>query len=448
MKLELRWRILALLALVGYGAIAVALLLLALRSPVLLVLWTLTTLGVLYGAWLVFSGEGQRHKRGVVLLIVLAIFWVAELVLIAREPGNIRTIVGIGVVSVVYTLIVSILRKQYWKSLRRSNTMAKSTASFKKPYLVINPKSGGGRATKSHLADHARKLGITAIVLNKGDDVEALARKAVNEGADVLGVSGGDGSIGAVAKVAIEHDLPIVVLAGGTRCHFARDLGLNPKEINDGLAGFSGVERRVDVGEINGRIFLNNASFGMYADIVDSPDYRDNKLAVSRAVLKDLASGKKPGYKLSFAHNGTKYTNAVQILVGVNQYKTISLLDLGERDQLDEGALQVTVITKLTDELVKQLLKVFSIDFSGGVDRAEGVEQWNTKEFKVTDGSKLVVGVDGEREEYSSPVVIQVKPKALRIYVPAEGKRSRPKKAASLGLVRRLWQAVMGAEVR
>src|SRR5690606_33418510 len=106
---------------------------------------------------------------------------------------------------------------------------------------------------------------------------QKLARQAIQDGADVLGISGGDGSIGAVAKVAMEYDVPLVVLPGGTRCHFARDLGLDPRYLVDGLDGFKGVERRIDVGDINGRVFLNNISLGAYADIVDHKEYREQK---------------------------------------------------------------------------------------------------------------------------------------------------------------------------
>lgn len=447
MKLDLRWRILAILALLGYGAIMFLLLVLVLRNPGLLALWAATTLGLMYSAWLSFTGRGKRLRQGKLLLGLFGIAWVLELLLIAREPGNIRTIILIGLVSSLYIVVVAILRREYWKTRRESNSKVNSAPQFKKPYLIINPKSGGGRATKARLSEHAQKLGITTIVLSKGDNIEALARKAVKDGADVLGVSGGDGSIGAVAKVAIEQDLPIVVLAGGTRCHFARDLGLNPKEIVDGLAGFVGTERKIDVGDINGRIFLNNASFGLYADIVDNPDYRDNKIAVSRAVLQDILAGKKPGYPLKFRHGKKSFSSVVQILVGVNRYKTVQLLELGARDQLDKGVLQVTAITKLSDQLVRQMLKVLSVDFSGDIKKVSGVEQWDAKTFQVSGSKRIVVGVDGEREEYTSPITVTVRPGALRIFVPSEGVRQRPLKAASTKFVRRLWQAVAGKDI-
>lgn len=449
MKFELRWRLLALLAIAGYITIGIATIVLFLRSPILITLATITIASIAYGVWLIFTGTGERLTRGKIFTTLFTVLLVVEVLLIINSLDSLRTVLVLCAIMVLYTLFVNLLRREYWRRARLHGHLTKETAHFKKPYLIINPKSGSGRATKSRLADHAKDLGIATITLKKSDDVEALARQAADQGADVLGVSGGDGSIGAVAKVALERDLPIVVLAGGTRCHFARDLGLDPAQINDGLAGFRGVERKIDVGDINGRIFLNNASFGLYADIVDSPDYRDNKVAVSRAVLQDILSGKKDGYKLSFSHGNKKYDQATQVLVGVNRYNTINLLELGERDKLDQGVLQITAITKLSDELVKQMMKVFSINFSSGIDKIDGVDQWDSKNFKVTSPrKKIVAGVDGEREEYASPVTVSIKPGALRVYVPAEGIRTRPKKALSFKTIAYLWQALWGKDIR
>src|SRR5829696_8638088 len=93
--------------------------------------------------------------------------------------------------------------------------------------LVMNPRSGGGKAERFHLEAEARRRGITPVVLHPGDDLRALAERAVDEGADVLGMAGGDGSQALVADVARTHDVALVVVPAGTRNHFALDLGLD-----------------------------------------------------------------------------------------------------------------------------------------------------------------------------------------------------------------------------
>ncbi len=137
-----------------------------------------------------------------------------------------------------------------------------------KPFFVMNPNSGGGKVEKFDLKRKAEELGATVALLEGPEkiDVTALARQAVADGADLLGVAGGDGTQALVAAVAAEHDLPFLVVSAGTRNHFAADLGLDledPSRCLDALV--DGVEVTVDLGNVGGRTFVNNASFGAYA---------------------------------------------------------------------------------------------------------------------------------------------------------------------------------------
>ena len=148
-----------------------------------------------------------------------------------------------------------------------------------RPFLVMNPRSGGGKVARFDLQQRAEALGAEVALLDRpGTDVQQLARDALARGADLLGVAGGDGTQALVAQVAAEHDVPFLVISAGTRNHFALDLGLDredPARCLDALR--DGVEARIDLGDINGRPFVNNASFGAYAEIVESPAYRDDK---------------------------------------------------------------------------------------------------------------------------------------------------------------------------
>ena len=154
----------------------------------------------------------------------------------------------------------------------------------------MNPRSGGGKVTRFGLQERAEALGAEVALLDRpGTDVQQLARDALARGADLLGVAGGDGTQALVAQVAAEHDVPFLVISAGTRNHFALDLGLDredPTRCLDALR--DGVEARIDLGEINGRPFVNNASFGAYAEIVENPAYRDDKRGTALDTLPDL----------------------------------------------------------------------------------------------------------------------------------------------------------------
>ena len=145
--------------------------------------------------------------------------------------------------------------------------------------LFYNPKSGGGKAERFKLADEARKRGIEPIELKLGEDLETLVRGAVDRGADGLAMAGGDGSQAIVAKVAAEVGLPYACIPAGTRNHFALDLGVDRDDVVGALDAFvDGGARTVDLAEVNGRVFVNNVSLGVYAEAVQRSEYRDAKL--------------------------------------------------------------------------------------------------------------------------------------------------------------------------
>ncbi len=441
MKLTSRWRLLSFLVLLLYCLLVALSIVLLVSNLGMAILIGLTSLALAYSAWLLFVSTENGTVTGKWIFIVATLALTVEVVYFLSDQQNRRMLLTVVGITVVYVILFGVLRKKYWDSMRRQGAQDNQSTKFKNPCLIINPKSGNGRSVKANIPKLAEQQGITVIMTRKGVDIEVIALEAVKAGHDVIGISGGDGSIGAVAKVAIKHNLPIVVLPGGTRCHFARDLGLDPKQIADSLAGFTGTERRIDVGDINGRIFLNNASFGLYADIVDHADYRENKLKVTRQVLQDMVAGTKKPYDLRFKHKGTSIKAAVQVLVGVNQYNTINLLELGHRPRLDKGELQITVITKLNKRLANQLVKAFKFErHRKGADNPN-LYQWTNDSIVIkSNKKKIVAGVDGEREVYTAPVKIRTLPGALRVYVPSEGVRNRRKSPFSSVVVKKIWQ--------
>src|SRR5690606_4473270 len=159
----------------------------------------------------------------------------------------------------------------------------------KRPVLIVNPRSGDGAAERAGLSESARERGIRVIELGPDDDLPDLARGAVRDGCDCLGMAGGDGSLALIADIAIEHRLPFVCVPAGTRNHFALDLGLDRNDPLAALDSFGeAVQRRIDVATVNGRTFLNNVSIGAYGEIVASEEYRENKIGVALDKIPDL----------------------------------------------------------------------------------------------------------------------------------------------------------------
>ena len=138
---------------------------------------------------------------------------------------------------------------------------------------------------------------------------------------------------------------------------------------------------------------------------------------------------------MRFRYGKLRINKALQVLIGVNCYDTYNVLELGYRDRLDEGVLQITAITEAKDKTVKQLLSNVSMK------KTQGMYQWKTTSFNLSNKhKKIVAGVDGEREEYTTPVTIHILPKVLRVYVPPEGVRGRPKDSFSFPVVRQVWK--------
>ena len=191
------------------------------------------------------------------------------------------------------------------------------------PVLFINPRSGGGKAQHHHLVDHCRQKRIEPIVLEEGDDLASLAAAAVSSGADAIGMAGGDGSQAEVAAVAAAHDLPYVCVPAGTRNHFALDIGIDRDDVVGALDAFHhGSERRIDLAQVNGRVFVNNASMGLYGKIVQSPEYRDAKLRTVIEMLPDLLGPDAEPFDLRFTGpDGAEYRGAQLVLVSNNPYK-------------------------------------------------------------------------------------------------------------------------------
>jgi diacylglycerol kinase family enzyme len=270
-----------------------------------------------------------------------------------------------------------------------------------RPFLFVNPRSGGGKAERVGLAERARERGIEAIVLRPRDSLAALVDCAVADGADALGVAGGDGSLAIAAAAALAHELPFVCVPAGTRNHFALDLGLDRHDLVGSLDAFTdGIERRIDVAEVNGRLFLNNVSLGVYGDAVQEPGYRDAK---ARTLLETAVrvlgpSGHATDLEL-VDDAGRRHRDPAVVLVSNNPYSLGPPHAPGTRPALDSGQLGVLVLDSP------------SLDPSAG-------RTWTATRLEICVQTPPHAGIDGEAVDLTPPLRFAIRPRALRVRVP------------------------------
>jgi len=355
-------------------------------------------------------------RRGIWRWLSLAVFVLVPIAVIVVYAS--RDLLWIAIVSAAAWLLASMTARLALAGDRTDWRMPERPAQppARHPYLIMNPKSGGGKVGKFDLKRKAEDLGAEVFLVGGPEpvDVAEVARKAVEGGADLLGVAGGDGTQALVAGVAAEHGLPFMVISAGTRNHFALDLGLDREDPSACLGALSdGVELRVDLGVINGQVFVNNASFGAYAEVVETPAYRGDKLNTTLNTLPDLLQGHR-GARLRAEADGTVIESPQALLVSNNPYGTGDIAGLGRRARLDRGILGVVDVTVSSAAQAAGLLRG---------RHATGLKVLTTKQIEITaDMPQIPVGVDGESILMSTPVTCTISPGALRVWVP----RDRP----------------------
>jgi len=311
-----------------------------------------------------------------------------------------------------------------------------------RPVLLMNPKSGGGKVERFHLAAEAEKRGIRTIELRLGDDLRSLAAEAIRS-APAIGMAGGDGSQAIVAEVAMRHDVPYVCVPAGTRNHLALDLGLDRDDVVVALDGFTeGVERRIDLALVNGKVFVNNVSLGVYAEIVQSDEYRDAKLRTMERMLPDLLGPDAHPLDLRFADgDGIRHDTAQLLMVSNNPYALERMLGAGSRPDLDTGTLGVVAIEI---ESPAQAAKLFALESMGRARSFGGWLQWSAPTFSVDSSGPIAAGVDGEAMTVAAPLRFESVPGALTVLLPPSAIGVSPA-ALSAGLSRQgigeLWSA-------
>ncbi|WP_183067780.1 diacylglycerol kinase family protein [Streptomyces sp. gCLA4] len=422
-----RARLFALLALVcALGALVVLVVAGAGGGLIVVLVGAAGTVLAAMGAWWLVAHRGLVRAAGTVLVVAAP---VAVLVLYARAD-----LWPTALAALVLWAAAGVCARTALRAARPPVGMrAVASDPPRHPVLIMNPKSGGGKVGRFGLAEKAEALGARVVLLDPGvvTDVAALARRAVAEGADLLGVAGGDGTQARVAEVAAEHGLPFLVISAGTRNHFAMDLGLDredPSRCLDALT--DGEELRIDLGFVGGRAFVNTASFGVYAEVVQRPEYRDAKADSALSALPDLLLG-YAGRALEATTDDTRLEAQQALLISNNPYSSPEPMAVGaRRARLDEGVLGVVGIR------VNNAAQAADVALRGA--RAAGLHVLTSRRVVVgSDAESIPVAVDGEALTLPTPVTCSIRPGALRVRVP----RGRPGAPAGAPPLR--WREVL-----
>ncbi len=346
---------------------------------------------VAVAVWLARDAIVRRGRARTVRLVIALLLIVAVVLITLTGEARIEGLIAVALLVLGLAAARSALRAHArWPAATRPTH----------PVMVWNAKSGGGKAVTHHVEAEAERRGIRPIQLTPGDDLEQLVRDAVAAGADALAAAGGDGTQALVAGIAAEHDLPFACIPTGTRNHFALDLGVDRDDVVGALDAFvDGSERRVDLAEVNGRVFVNNVSLGLYAEAVQREGYRDAKLRTILDTAPDvLGPTSDRSVDLVWGDDaGEAQRGAAVILVSNDVYRLGLVIGAGTRPRLDAGVLGVAVLS--------------------GVELGRGWRQWSTKEFQVDAGGPVPVGVDGEALVLQPPLRFTTRPGVLRVRI-------------------------------
>ncbi len=342
-------------------------------------------------AWLALLRQGARRWLG--LLVSVALLVAALIALLGGDYSLAWLIVLVGCFAAVGGARIALRPKR-----RLPPAPAPQHA-----VLFVNPRSGEGRAEETGLVNAARERGIEVVELGAGEDLEALVRAAVGKGADALAMAGGDGSQALVAAIAAEHDLPYACIPAGTRNHFALDLGVDREDAAGALDAFvDGGERLVDLGEVNGRVFVNNVSMGVYAEAVSQEGYRDAKLRTLLDTLSESLGPEGEAQELRWCDpDGARQTSTALVLVSNNQYRLGPTLGSGTRPKLDDGLLGI-------------------VDFHPPVPGESQSARWReieAPELEIESDGPVALGIDGESLTLEPPLRFRVRPRALRVRI-------------------------------
>lgn len=366
-------------------------------------------------AWLALTTRGVARAAGAAIAVLTSAGFV---VVLATNLHGVLALTALVLLAAAFGLAARYaLERTGDMETYASSLGAVSVGPPRSAVLIINPKSGGGKAERFGLAREATRRGVEPIVLRPGDDLLELAENAVARGAEVIGMAGGDGSQALVATVAARLSVAHVCIPAGTRNHFALDLGLDRDDVVGAIDAFGdAIERRIDLARVNDRVFVNNASLGVYAKVVQSEAYRDAKLQTWSRMLPDLLGSETPGSGLELTTpDGGVCDDASLVLISNNPYQLTHFAGAGTRARLDTGTLGVAAV-KVRD--AADASRLAALELAGQAGRFPGLLSWSTPRLEVRSSQPVEVGLDGEALVLQPPLRFASMPRALRVRVP------------------------------
>jgi diacylglycerol kinase family enzyme len=405
-------RMCAIVALVA-GTAAFAVSVAALLERPLIAVGSIACLSVAIGAAAYTITRTGTRRRLAAVAALLAFLAALALIIAFGRPLLIPVVIAlqlIGVGAARYALGRDIA------SLKSGPSPGDPVPPATRPVLLMNPKSGGGKVERFDLVNQARRRGIEPIVLGPDDDLDQLARDAVARGADVIGMAGGDGSQALVAGVAMRHDVAFVCVPAGTRNHLAMDLGLDRENVVDALDAFGdAVERRVDLAVVGDRVFANNVTMGLYAKIVQSPEYRNRKAGTALDMLPGMLGPGAQPFDLQFTGpDGTDHSSAHLVMVSNGRYD-LTGDGFGSRRRVDAGTIGIVAARFRSSS---ELAKFVQLHAMGQERRFRDWAEWTDTSFEVRSQAPVEVGIDGEAAIMEPPLTFRTIPGALRVRIP------------------------------
>ncbi len=400
-------RVAAIVAVVA-GVLAVAALLSTIITNPLASLLSIVSLVFLFmSAWVVLTNRGERrHIAAVIGVAALAVL----VVTLVRDDEHAYLLL----LTIVFLAIGVPAGRFALGNEPRPLPSDENVPAAQRPALVVNPKSGGGRAEGLGLLAAAKARGIRVYEFDGSLSILDLVDQAIQDGADAIGVAGGDGSLATAAQAIAAAGREFVCVPAGTRNHFALDLGLDRSDPIAGLDAFGPAHRRViDLATVNGHPFLNNVSLGLYGEIVQSGAYRDDKVGTTLAALPDIVTGSPQRLDLVFTDDAGVMRDDAQVVHVSNNPYVVSVVGLGGRPTLRSGRLGI-ICLRIDGGL--RAAEVVARSLLGG--SGESMRSWSAPRFRVDSAAPVPAGVDGEAITFAPPLLFESLPASVPVRLP------------------------------
>ena len=282
--------------------------------------------------------------------------------------------------------------------------------------VLVNPHSGPEETSASDIAERFPGSKIHEI---EGHEVRKQVEDAIAsaDSPSFVAVAGGDGTIRCAAGVVVGTDLPLLPIPAGTRNHFAREVGV-PTLDDAGAAGAgTGSVVLIDVGEVNGEVFVNNANLGIYPRIVRDRTEHQKRFSKTTATVVATWQQVRAIHKFTVVVDGDASYRAWMVFVGNGRYGS-SLLDLAERETLDDGILDVRIL-RADGRLAR--LRVALALLTGRMEASPMTvfDEVRDMTLEIRGRTSVDVALDGELVPMTSPLRFRCRAKELRVLVPS-----------------------------